>query len=61
VIRSILLRIAEGVDPLSLPYMEANAQLLAKLSDELWEEDEDYVLIGDQKLLSWFERRRRET
>jgi hypothetical protein len=57
VIRSILWRIVEGDRSFfSLPYMEENAQLLAMplATNFLWEEDIDYVLIGDQKMLSWF-------
>lgn len=57
VIRSILLRILEGDRSFfSLPYLEENAQLLTMplATSFLWEEDIDYVLIGEQKMLSWF-------
>jgi hypothetical protein len=57
VIRSILWRIVEGDRAFfSLPYMEENAQLLVTpfATSFLWEEHENGVLIGEQKLLSWF-------
>jgi hypothetical protein len=57
VVRSILWRIVEGDRSFfSLPYMEENAQLLTMplATSLLWEKDNDFVLIGDQKMLSWF-------